>query len=124
MLADGPAVSAALGMNELAPTRHNPTAPHTSFLYVMAAPYLSTTATHLSLFHRNGDYHSAHHIIDLEVVLRTVGMSVMASYARLRDGSVRVDRLKVQLPFLFNDFREGTIRVHEDGFEARSLEPF
>src|SRR5205807_8966936 len=71
---------------------------------------------------RYRDEHPTHHVILLEVPLRTVRVCVMAPDACLRNGFVRIDRLQIRIRPVHDDFGIGMIGILEGFLEPSVFE--
>lgn len=71
---------------------------------------------------RNREQNPAHHILRLEILLRAIGMSIVAADARLGCGFVCIESLKNRGPALGGHSRVGLIGIHENFRQAGSFE--
>jgi hypothetical protein len=80
------------------------------------APWLLEAAGRL-LPQLNTDHNRAHDVIEFEVPLWAVGMSIVATGTRLGDGQIGIDRFKISCVADRRDALIGTIGVRHDGAE-------
>lgn len=83
---------------------------------------LPSDATGRLLPQLNTDHDRTHDIVELEVSLRAIGMSIVATDTGLGNGQIGVHRFKIPVCTYLRDSGVGTIGLSQDGTESDTLE--